>query len=55
MLLCEENTPRHLWPLGLIVEAKTSSDGLVRSVKVKTKSSILTRPISKLVSLEEDS
>ena len=39
VLLKDENTPRYLWPLGLIVEVYKSDDKLVRSVKVKTKSS----------------
>jgi len=52
VLVSDENTPRGLWPLGLIVEAKQSDDGYVRSVKVKTKSSVFTRPITKIVFLE---
>ena len=54
VLICDENTPRGLWPLGIITEVKESRDGLVRSVKIKTKSSILTRPVTKVVSLEGD-
>ncbi len=39
--------------LGRVVEVhKSSQDGRVRSVKVKTKSSVLERPIDKLVLLE---
>ena len=52
VLLLEENTPRCLWPLGLVVEVKKGRDGLVRTVKIKTKSSILIRPVSKVVNLE---
>ena len=52
VLICEETTPRFLWPLGLVVEVKVGRDGLVRTVKVKTKSTILTRPVSKIVKLE---
>ena len=51
LVLCE-NTPRSLWPLGLVVSVSTSDDGLVRSVEVKTKSTVLRRPINKLVFLE---
>ena len=43
VLLLDENTHRRLWPL---------SDGLVMSVRVKTKSTELVRPLSKIVSLE---
>ena len=52
MLIVEENMPRNLWPLCRVVEVNQGIDGLVRSVKVRTKSSVLTRPISKLVMLE---
>ena len=52
MLLLDENTPRRLWPLGLVVDVREGRDGLVRSVRVKTKSTELVRPISKIVSLE---
>ena len=50
MLLLDESTPRRLWPLGLIV--REGRDGLVRFVRVKTKSTELVRPISKIVSLK---
>ena len=52
VLVCEEATPRFLWPLGLVVEVKKGRDQLVRSVKVKTKSTELVRPVSKVVRLE---
>ena len=52
VLLCEEPTPRFMWPLGLIVDVKLGRDGLVRTVKVKTRSTVLIRPVSKCVSLE---
>ena len=52
VLLLDENTPRRLWPLGLVVDVREGRDGLVRSVRVKTKSIELVRPISKIVSLE---
>ena len=54
VLLVEENTPRFLWPLGLVLEVKKGRDNLVRTVKVKTRSSELVRPVSKLVKLEEE-
>jgi len=52
VLLVEENMPRRVWPLGLVVQVKKGRDGLVRSVKVRTKSTELVRPITKVVSLE---
>lgn len=52
VLVCDETTPRSLWPMGLVVEVKLGRDDLVRSVKVKTRSSELVRPITKVVMLE---
>jgi hypothetical protein len=52
VLISDENTPRGVWPMGLITHVKESDDGLVRSVVVKTKSSSFTRPIAKCVLLE---
>jgi transposase InsO family protein len=54
VLITDENTPRGVWPMGLIVEVHESADGFVRSVKIKTKSSCLQRPITKIVLLEGD-
>ena len=55
VLVADESTPRNLWPLGRILEVRKSNhDGLVRSVKLKTRSSVLERPIDKLVFLEGD-
>ena len=52
VLLVDENVPRNLWPMGRVVEVCQSDDKLVRNVKVKTKCTCLTRPITKLVMLE---
>ena len=52
VLLCEENTPRFLWPLGLVIQVKEGRDKLIRTVKVKTKSTVLVRPVSKVVKIE---
>ena len=52
MLIKDENTPRNVWPMGLVVEVNSSDDGFVRSVKLKTKSTTLVRPVHKLVLLE---
>ena len=52
VLILNENTPRGLWPLGVVVEVFPSKDGLIRSVKVRTKVTELVRPISKIVFLE---
>ena len=52
VVLIHEDTPRINWRLGLIVELLHSSDGIVRSVNVKTSSGVLNRPITKLYPLE---
>ena len=54
VMLIDENLPRGLWPLGLVQNLHFSSDNLVRSVTVKTKSTTLSRPITKLILLECD-
>lgn len=52
VLVCEESTPRGLWPMGIVSEVLISRDQMVRSVRVKTKASTLLRPLSKIVLLE---
>ena len=51
-MLKEENLPHNLWPLGSFQKVKHSEDGLVRSADVKTKSAVLTRPVTKIIMLE---
>ncbi|XP_056099696.1 uncharacterized protein LOC130078198 [Rhinichthys klamathensis goyatoka] len=46
--IMDPSAPRGSWPLGKVVEVFPDSHGLVRSVKLKTKSNIIERPISKL-------
>ena len=42
VLLLDENTPRSIWPLGRVIEVYSNrGDGLVRSAKVKTRSTEL--------------
>ena len=55
VLIADERVHRSQWPLGRVLEVHPGRDGFVRSVKVKTKSSTLTRPISKLCFLEQES
>ena len=53
VLVLDDTVPRSSWPLGRVLEVYSNKkDGLVRSVKVKTKTSTLVRPIDKLVLLE---
>ena len=52
VLIHEDVLPRSRWKLGLIIELYRGSDGLVRSVKLKTAGGFTNRPISKLYPLE---
>jgi hypothetical protein len=53
VLIVDETSPRSLWPLGRIVRVKPNSkDGYVRRVVLKTKSTVLERPVDKIVLLE---
>ena len=53
VLLVDENLPRSSWPLGRILEVfPNQKDVLVRSVRVKTRTSVLVHPIDKIVLLE---
>ena len=54
VLMVDEHVHRGLWPIGRVVSVNRGRDGLVRSVCLKTKSSQVTRPITKLVTLECD-
>ena len=53
VLVQDVNVPRGLWPLGLVTEIRMGRDNLVRSVRIKTKLNELTRPVTKLVLLED--
>ncbi|MEM7282789.1 MAG: hypothetical protein AAF438_14300 [Pseudomonadota bacterium] len=52
VLLVEDNAPRGHWPLAVITDVFPGPDGLIRTVKLKTKSSMLIRPVTKLCLLE---
>ena len=54
VMLVEPNLARGQWPLGIIEKLKPSSDGLIRSVSVRTAASTYDRPLGKLVKLELD-
>ena len=43
VLIADENYPRGAWPLARVVEVIAGRDGLVRSAKVKTTSTVVTR------------
>lgn len=52
LVLIKEDNPRLKWPLGVVTDVFIGKDGLVRSVKVKTKKGEMTRPVKKLYELE---
>ena len=54
VLLVDGNSPRNHWKLGRVMEAYPDRHGFVRSVKLKTSTSILDRPISKLCMLRSN-
>ena len=49
VLIVDVNAPRSSWPLGKVESVYPDGKGLVRTADVKTKSSVLTRPVTKLV------
>ena len=52
VMIAENNFARNQWPMARIVEVYHGRDGLVRSVKLRTSTSELVRPITKLCLLE---
>ena len=53
VLLHDDSCPRNLWPLAIVKEVKIGRDGLVRSIKLKTRTNDgLTRPIRQVILLE---
>ncbi|XP_061919404.1 uncharacterized protein LOC133660184 isoform X1 [Entelurus aequoreus] len=48
VLVVDPTAPRGSWPLGRILETRPDGGGLVRSVKLQTKTSVIERPITKL-------
>ena len=53
LVLIVENGPRNSWNLGRVLDVQMDRHNIVRVVKIKTVSSILTRPITKLCLLLE--
>ena len=52
VLLLDQTTPRHLWPLAIVEEVSVGRDGLVRSVLVRTRTTTFRRPITQVIMLE---
>lgn len=53
VMIINEATPRNVWPMGKVIEVMPARDGFVRRVRVKTRTSVLIRPIDKLCLLLE--
>ena len=53
VLIVDSQAPRRSWPMGRVIETYPDKNGLVRSVKVQTKTAVLVRPIVKLCLLLE--
>ncbi|KAK0135808.1 hypothetical protein N1851_028305 [Merluccius polli] len=53
VIIVDDTAPRSSWLMGRVVKALPGPGGLIRTVVVKTKSSILQRPIDKLCLLLE--
>ncbi len=53
VLVLDPTAPRGSWPLGRVLETFPDDKGLVRTVKIKTKSSVLERPVGKICLLLE--
>ena len=54
VLLVNDNAPRGHGNLGRVLKTYPGPDGLVRTVKVKTKDAVYVRPIQQLCLLEND-
>ena len=54
VVLVDDEAQRCHWRLGRIVEVFPSSDGLVRSARVRTNRGVIDRPVTKLVLLVDD-
>ena len=52
VLVLDEVTSRKSWPMGRVTKITPGRDGLVRSVEVKTNTSVFVRPVTKLCFLE---
>ena len=53
VLLVDDCAPRNPWIMGKIIEAFPDKKGLVRRVRIKTKTNLLDRPITKICLLVE--
>ena len=52
VLISDTTTPRNLWPLAIVSSINVGRDGHVRAVRVRTRTTELVRPITKIILLE---
>ena len=52
VIIRDDSLPRNSWLLGRVIEVFPGRDGLVRSVRIRTSTNILVRPITKICLLE---
>ena len=52
VLVADENISRGQWPLGKVISVKVGWNGHVRSCVIKTRTSQIIRPVTKLCLLE---
>ena len=52
VVLIHDETPRTQWKLEVIIQLHRGKDGLVRSVTLRKKGNLISRPIEKLYPLE---
>ena len=53
VLMVNDKAPRNSWAVGRVIQVLPGREGFVRQVQVQTKSTVLTRPVSKLCTLLE--
>ena len=53
VLVVDDDLKRGKWPLARVTNVMPGVDGVVRVAEVKTKSGVYTRPITKLIRLED--
>lgn len=53
VVIADSGAPRNSWLLGRVLETFPDKGGLVRSVRIKTKTNILERPVTKLCLVQE--
>lgn len=55
VVIMDSTAPRGSWPLARVLETSPDKKGLVRSVRLQTKNSVIERPVAKLCLLHESS